>query len=62
MDLVDAVICMALAAKIYGTDEAVKAAAKRAGKRVSKKERQSVNKIYNSRSPLAAILEVLRRY
>lgn len=52
MDIVDAILCVALAARIHKSDEAVRSTAKRCAKKLSRMDRQIMFMIINSRSPL----------
>lgn len=51
MNIVDAVIAIGFADKLFGTDKAVKAAAKRAAARMKGTDRKLVMSIVNSPTP-----------
>ena len=58
--LLDAVVCLALAAKIHGTDAAVRTAARRVCKRLSGPQRAVVRLVTESQRPLIVVEELLR--
>ena len=58
--LLDAVLCLALAARIHGTDAAVKTTAKRLCKRLPGPQRAVVRLVTESRRPLLVVEKLLR--
>lgn len=52
MSFTDAVLILLLAARIHGTDEAVRACAKRCIKKIPRKDRSLIHEIIRSRQPL----------
>jgi len=55
VNLTDATIALLLAAKIHGTDAAVKATAKRCSQRISRSKRDLMFTVMNSRAPLKIV-------
>lgn len=58
--LLDAVLCLALAARIHGTDAAVKTTAKRLCKRLPGPQRAVVRLVTESRRPLLVVEKLLQ--
>jgi len=58
MNLTDAVIALLLACRIHGTDEAIRATAKRCAKLLPRGKRELMYKIVDSRSPHAFVIVV----
>lgn len=56
MTLTDTVIALLLAARIHGTDHAIRATAKRCAKRLPRSKRDLVYQIVDSRSPHALVV------
>lgn len=56
MNLTDAVIALLLACRIHGTDEAIRATAKRCAKLLPRGKRELMFKIVDSRSPHAFVI------
>ncbi|WP_132706227.1 DUF7740 domain-containing protein [Pseudomonas pseudonitroreducens] len=56
MTLTDAVIALLLAARIHGTDDAVRATAKRCAKQLPRSKRDLMFKIVDSRAPHAFVV------
>lgn len=56
MTLTDAVIALLLAVRIHGTDEAIRATAKRCAKLLPRSKRDLMYKIVDSRSPHAFVV------
>lgn len=52
MNLTDATLVLLLAARIHGTDEAVRASAKSVVKKLPRSKRDLIYKVIDSRSPL----------
>jgi hypothetical protein len=52
MNLTDATLILLLAARIHGTDEAVRASAKSVVKKLPRSKRDLIYKVIDSRSPL----------
>ncbi|WP_138763856.1 DUF7740 domain-containing protein [Pseudomonas lactis] len=52
MNLTDATLVLLLAARIHGTDEAVRASAKNVVKKLPRSKRDLIYKVIDSRSPL----------
>ena len=52
MNLTDATLVLLLAARIHGTDEAVRAAAKSLVKKMPRSKREWIYKVIDCRSPL----------
>ena len=52
MDLTDAILILMLAARIHGTDEAVRASAKSVVKKLPRAKRDLIYDVINARSPL----------
>ncbi|RJX77833.1 hypothetical protein [Pseudomonas sp. LS-2] len=55
MSLTDAVLILLLAARIHGTDEGVRAAAKSVVKKLPRSKRDGVYKVIDSKSPLQMV-------
>lgn len=55
MNLTDAVLILLLAARIHGTDEGVRAAAKSVVKKLPRSKRDAVYKVIESKSPLQMV-------
>ncbi|QXI26349.1 DUF7740 domain-containing protein [Pseudomonas vanderleydeniana] len=55
MNLSDAVLILLLAARIHGTDEAVRASAKSCVKKLPRSKRELIYNVINSRSPMELI-------
>jgi len=58
--LLDAVVCLALAARIHGTDAAVRTTAQRVCKRLPGSQRAVVRLIMESRRPLEVVEKLIR--
>jgi hypothetical protein len=58
MNLTDAVIILLLAARIHGTDEAVRASAKSCVKKLPRAKRDLIYNVINSRSPMEMVAYV----
>ena len=58
MNLTDAVIALLLASRIHGTDEAIRATAKRCAKLLPREKRELMYKIVDSRSPYTFVVFV----
>jgi hypothetical protein len=56
MTLTDAVIALLLTVRIYGTDDAVRATAKRCAKRLPRSKRDLMFQIVDSRAPHAFVV------
>lgn len=52
MNLTDAILVLLLAARIHGTDEAVRASAKSVVKKLPRNKRDLIYQVVNARSPL----------
>ncbi|NWC37490.1 hypothetical protein HX876_34640 [Pseudomonas gingeri] len=55
MTLTDAVLILLLAARIHGTDEAVRASAKSCVKKLPRAKRDLIYNVINSRSPMELV-------
>jgi hypothetical protein len=55
MNLTDATLVLLLAARIHGTDEAVRASAKSVVKKLPRSKRDLIYKVIDSRSPLELV-------
>ncbi|MFL1526236.1 hypothetical protein [Pseudomonas sp. O230] len=55
MNLTDATLILLLAARIHGTDEAIKASAKSVVKKLPRSKRDLIYKVIESGSPLALV-------
>jgi hypothetical protein len=55
MTLTDAVLILLLVARIHGTDDAVRAAAKRCSAKLPRRQRILMFNVINSRSPLELV-------
>ncbi|UUQ64390.1 hypothetical protein NLK61_24760 [Pseudomonas fuscovaginae UPB0736] len=55
MNLSDAVLILLLAARIHGTDEAVRASAKSCVKKLPRSKRDPIYNVINSRRPMELI-------
>ncbi len=55
MNLTDATLILLLAARIHGTDEAVRASAKSVVKKLPRSKRDLIYKVIDSRSPLELV-------
>lgn len=55
MNLTDATLVLLLAARIHGTDEAVRASAKSVVKKMPRGKRDLIYKVIESQSPLALV-------
>ena len=55
MNLTDAVLVLLLAARIHGTDEAVRASAKSVVKKLPRSKREMIFKVIDSKSPLLMV-------
>ncbi|WP_225578957.1 hypothetical protein [Pseudomonas sp. PDM14] len=55
MTLIDATLALFLAARIHGTDAAVRATAKRCVKLLPRSKREMIFKVVESKSPLALV-------
>jgi len=55
MNLTDAVLVLFLAARIHGTDEAVRASAKSVVKKLPRSKREMIFKVIESKSPLLMV-------
>ena len=55
MNLTDAVLVLLLAARIHGTDEAVRASAKSCVKKLPRGKRDLIYNVINSRSPMEMV-------
>ena len=55
MNLTDATLVLLLAARIHGTDEAVRASAKSLVKKLPRSKRDLIYKVIDSRSPLELV-------
>ncbi|NWB32102.1 DUF7740 domain-containing protein [Pseudomonas gingeri] len=55
MTLTDAVLILLLAARIHGTDEAVRASAKSCVKKLPRAKRDLIYSVINSRSPMELV-------
>lgn len=58
MNLTDAVIILLLAARIHGTDEAVRASAKSCVRQFPRAKRDLIYNVINSRSPMEMVAYV----
>lgn len=52
MNLTDVIIALLLAARIHGTDQAVRATAKRVVKKLPRSKREVIYKVIDSKCPL----------
>ncbi|WP_338524021.1 hypothetical protein NUH87_30730 [Pseudomonas batumici] len=55
MNLTDAVLILLLAARIHGTDDAVRASAKSCVKKLPRGKRDLIYNVINSRSPMELV-------
>ncbi|MGH8388626.1 MAG: hypothetical protein ACRESJ_24635 [Pseudomonas sp.] len=55
MNLTDATIVLLLAARIHGTDEAVRASAKSVVKKLPRSKRDLIYKVIDAQSPLSLV-------
>lgn len=55
MNLTDATLVLLLAARIHGTDEAIRASAKSVVKKLPRSKRDLIYKVIDSRSPLELV-------
>ena len=61
MNLTDALLILLLAARIHGTDEGVRAAAKSVVKKLPRSKRDGICKVIDSKSPLRMV-EVIAQH
>lgn len=59
MNIVDAVIAIGFADKLFGTDKAVRAAAKRAAARLKGTERKLIKNIVDSPTPRETLWQII---
>jgi site-specific DNA-cytosine methylase len=55
MNLTDAMLVLLLAARIHGTDDGVRAAAKSVVKKIPRSKRDGIYKVIDSKSPLKMV-------
>lgn len=61
MTLTDAVIALLLSARMHGTDDAVRATAKRCAKQLPRSKRDLMFQIVDSRSPHAFVVVMAKK-
>lgn len=59
MNIIDATICLLLAAKIHGTDQALRATAKSCAKKLPRSSRDKMYAIVNSKTPMVLLSRVI---
>lgn len=59
MDIIDAAICLLLAARIHGTDQALRATAKSLTKQLPRSARSIMFDIMNSKEPMALLSRLI---
>lgn len=62
MNLSDVVLVLLLAARIHGTDEAVRASARSCVKKLPRDQREPIYSVINSRSPMESLAVLAQNF